>query len=207
MIAIVAVASVGVVAGCDDDSSTVATAPSSAGSPSAAGSRPSSATPGRQPAEEAPVPPGRRVPRETVTTADGAVVSLPARPRRLVAAPSPSCTAEAPGGREFLPPRPGARATRVGARRIVVEISFEDVPARCRPYGVRITVDVNGDPLPPSAHRFPFGDTERPLAVELPERVAKADVVYASSVMRSGASSDSTAVLIGRPDLSASTAD
>jgi hypothetical protein len=179
-----------------DDSPAIATTTSSSGGPQTAGGPPSPSSAGQQPERELPALPGETRPRETVTTADGTVLMLPARPRQLVAAPSPSCTAEAPGGRRFLPPRPGVRATRVGARRLEVEVSFKDIPARCRPYGVRITADVNGDPLPPSTHRFPFEDVERPLVIDLPERVANADVVYASTWLRSGASSDSAAVLV-----------
>lgn len=125
---------------------------------------------------------------------------LPVRPTETVAMPSPSCTAEEPGGERRLPPRPGVRATRVGARQIAVELSFEQIPARCRPYGVEIVVDVNRDPYAPSSRRFPFAEAEQPIVIELPERVADADVVSAETFMRSGASSDSAAVLIGSSD-------
>lgn len=179
-----------------NNSSAVATATSSSGGPQTAGGPSSPSPTGQQPERELPALPGETRPRETVNTADGTVVMLPPRPRRLTALPSPSCTAEAPGGRELLPPRPGVRATRVGAQQIEVEVSFKDIPARCRPYGVRITADVNRDPLPPSTHRLPFEDVERPLVIDLPERVANADVVYASTWLRSGASSDSAAVLV-----------
>jgi hypothetical protein len=128
----------------------------------------------------------------------GAVVRFPVRPDRTKAPASPACTQGKDGdgsGSSLLPPRPGVRATR-NADRLRVEIFFERVPERCKPSHVRLTVDVNDDPLPPATAVYPMRRVQRPLVIQLPERVVKADVLHASTVTSSGASSDSATVLI-----------
>lgn len=137
--------------------------------------------------------------RETITTPDGAILRLPARPTRTVVAPSPSCTSRGPGAETPLPPRPGVTAERIAPRRLLVTVAFEEMPDRCLPDTLRITADVNGDPQAPSKTLFPIDRAERPIVVELPDRVAGADVVYASSQMRNGAASPPSAVLVQTP--------
>lgn len=121
---------------------------------------------------------------------------LPARPSETTVRPSRGCTGSA---KEPLPPRPGLRARRLGASTLLVRVTFAGVPRRCRPTWIRLTLDVNDDPLPPDAGLFKVAQLRRPLKVAIPPRVRNADVIRASSVMRSGASSRSTPVLIVGP--------
>lgn len=62
---------------------------------------------------------------------------------------------------------------------------------------MRVAIDVNDDPLAPAVALYPLtrirGET---LTLHIPERVRGADVLRVSSVMQSGASSDSVGILI-----------
>jgi hypothetical protein len=152
-------------------------------------------------ADEDPRPGGlpKRMASKSVRVNGGAVVRLPAKPDQVEVPASPACTHGRDGdgsGVTLLPPRPGVRATRIGDDRLLVEVSFGRVPSRCKPSHVRLTIDVNDDPLPPATAIYPVGRLRRPFVVKVPERVAKADVLHASSIMSTGASSNSTDVLI-----------
>jgi hypothetical protein len=78
-----------------------------------------------------------------------------------------------------------------------VTISFNEIPPACAPDRIRITVDVNDDPLPPAALVYPASKVEEPFEMTLPARVVDADVISASSIdTRARTMSDSQRVLI-----------
>lgn len=141
----------------------------------------------------------RRPGRTSIRTSDGIGISLPDRPERVVAKPSSSCALVEDGdgrGTTLLPPRPGVTAARLSPRRVQVVITFRRLPAECRPTHVRLTVDVNDDPLPPATAVYPWRRVREPLVIGIPQRVRNADVLHASSITAEGASSDSAGVLI-----------
>jgi len=136
--------------------------------------------------------------RKRVRTPGGGVAYLPVKPRRTSAPPSRSCAViRDDPGRSLRPPSPGLSARRLDAARIEVRVVLASVDDRCRPDYVRLTIDVNDDPLPPSSTTVKVTKLERPLVIPVPERIRNADVIRASSQMSStGASSDTVSVLI-----------
>lgn len=137
--------------------------------------------------------------RKPVRLPDGSTAYLPVKPSRTAATPSRSCSRGKDGdgsGTVALPPTPGVHARRVGSDRLVIRVTFAALPKRCRPNRVRLTLDVNDDPLPPATGLFPLDRVRGPLEVKIPERVRDADVIRASSITAAGASSASAAVLI-----------
>lgn len=128
--------------------------------------------------------------------------SLPVKPNTTRTRPSPACSRGANGdggGTLELPPRPGLSARRTDAGTIQVQVRFARLPRRCLPRAVRITVDVTSDSLAPATTVYPLDKVRnKTVAVALPDRVRGADVVRASSIAASGASSDPAAVLIRR---------
>lgn len=135
--------------------------------------------------------------REPIRLPDGSIAYLPVKPTRTQAPPSPSCTADQDG--DVLPPTPRVRARRLQGNRLLIQVSFASLPRRCRPKAVQLSLDVNDDPLGPDSALFPLRRLRKPLVIEIPERVRDADVIRASAVTRSGATSDANVVLIRPP--------
>lgn len=138
--------------------------------------------------------------RKPVRTPGGGLAYLPQKPTASEAAPSQGCV-DSEGAESTdanaRPPRPGIRAIRLDGRRLRVSVWFRDVPARCTPDRIRITVDVNDDPAVPAGFLYPIDDVAEPFVVTLPERVRDADVISASSIStRGGSFTDSPRVLI-----------
>lgn len=139
--------------------------------------------------------------RKAVPIPGGGVAYVPVEPKATTLDPSPSCTKAKDGysGHEStLPPRPGLRARRLDGRSVLVTVTFASIPDACRPVRVKLTFDVNDDPLPPAAHLFTLRQLRAPRKITLALDVRAADVVRASSITADGTSSESAAVAITR---------
>jgi len=134
--------------------------------------------------------------RTAVATPGGGYYYAPIKPRATRVEPGYVCKRELGGGEVMLrPPAPGLSAQRLGPRLVVLDVDAQS-PPRCSPKYIRVTFDVNDDPVPPASSLISVGRLDRPLRVLVPTHVAHADVVAASSIMGDGLSSDSVKVSI-----------
>jgi hypothetical protein len=137
-------------------------------------------------------PPGYRV----ISRGDGAVVYAPAPPRRRSTAAGDACSADGDG--PARPARPGLSARRVDAGRVQVHVDVAESPGCPKADRVRLSFDVSTDASAPAVASYSAGDVAEAVVVEIPPRVADADVVRATVEASDGAASDSASVLIQR---------
>src|SRR5688572_2530761 len=92
--------------------------------------------------------------QQAVTTANGAVVRRPVKPTVYEAASSASCErtlatfharSRPPGRPVVIPPAPGLRARALSEREILIEWSFRDLRADCRPESALLAIVANDD--------------------------------------------------------------
>jgi hypothetical protein len=128
----------------------------------------------------------------------GATVVTPERPKQTVVAPNSGCVLlEAEGTRLLLPPTPGVRAVRADDGSVIATVQFSDVPGRCAPTKLRLTLDVNDDGAPAISRLYPYRGDRQKVRLTVPRHFSeKPDVVAASAVDDRGIEGDSVKVLI-----------
>jgi hypothetical protein len=137
----------------------------------------------------------------TITTASGAVVTLPRRPRRTSTQPGERCNVKVlrqhgKTRRYFLPPNPGITAQRLSDAKVLVAYRVFTADTRCRAANLRLTIDVNDDPVAGSSTIAPVHRAKGTVTIHLPQDLAKADVVHATARTKDGYPSEATSVLI-----------
>ena len=153
--------------------------------------------------EEAP--PKRQPP---ITTANGAIVQLPALPTTYTVSPSPTCERTAVtvhGGDEpasasvVIPPRPGLKATALTTRTTRIDWSFRDLPADCRPVAVSVAVRNGSDPAAtPTTKEVDVDGLSGRTEITYPDFLPPPDVAMVSAYSEDGHRSRAASVLIRR---------
>ncbi len=153
-----------------------------------------------------PTQPERQPP---ITTANGAVVSLPALPTVYTTDPSPTCErvvatfhdGSQPARRPVvIPPAPGLQAAAITKRTTRLEWSFRDLPADCRPVAVLVSVRNGSDAsATPTTKQVGVDDAKGSTEITYPDFFPPPDVAIASAYSRQGRSSRTVSVLIRRP--------
>jgi hypothetical protein len=146
--------------------------------------------------------------QQAVTTANGAVVRRPVKPTVYEAASSASCErtlatfhdgSRPPRRPVVIPPAPGLRARALSEREILIEWSFRDLPADCRPDSALLAIVANDDPgATPTTRRVAVADDSGSARVTYPDFLPPPDVAHASASTGEGLSSRTVSVLIRR---------
>lgn len=143
-----------------------------------------------------------------VTTADGAVVSLPALPAVYEVAPSPSCErvlatfhdGSNPARRPIVvPPAPGLRAQAISERTVRIEWWFESLPEDCRPQFLLLSIRAGKDVgATPTTKQFPATGPRGSAEITYPDFLPPPDIALASALTDQGRRSRTVTVLVSR---------
>jgi hypothetical protein len=143
-----------------------------------------------------------------VTTADGAVVSLPALPAVYEVAPSPSCErvlatfhdGSNPARRPIVvPPAPGLRAQAISERTVRIEWWFESLPEDCRPQYILLAIRAGRSVrATPTTKQFRVAGAQGSTEITYPDFLPPPDVAFASALTDQGRRSRTATVLITR---------
>jgi hypothetical protein len=131
--------------------------------------------------DDGPVPQDSR----TTTLPSGAVAITPPRPTQTSTEPGRHCAVlKTEKGRTlYAPPRPGVRAVRTADGRILATVEFHDLPRRCQPVKVRLTLDVNDEVGGNISRLYRIRGRRQQIRLTLPRYYSGApDVVGASAV-------------------------
>lgn len=176
------------------------TAPSGAADANAtSGTVPQARSPGQVASDSSR--PSATVPRRTVRTPSGAVVTLPAPPASEVVPAGRRCTPLGPNvppqlRGEMVPPSPGLTARRLGGERVEVRYELPQVPDACTPTRILVSVDVNSSPAPAWTQNFPIRGGSGAVVVAVPDGFGQPDVAIASVFTNRGVRSSTATVRI-----------
>ncbi len=128
----------------------------------------------------------------------GVVVVTPPAPSVTATGPETGCTVvNGPDHQPLgIPPAPGITARRIAPGKFAITYEFAVFDPRCRPSQLRVSVDVNDDPLPPSGTEASIQGRRGRIIVSVPALVADADVARATAMTAARLTSRSTSVLI-----------